>query len=238
MKYATFNVLADAYIGYGDYSHTTPELLHPGARQPHIVRQINNLGADIIGLQEADQSLVEVFEGDKRWQTFWLPKGRNKPDGCLTLVDKSVDITEYRPNSYDDDSGHVFQIIQIGMLAVANTHIKWARVDDVQHIGVSQTKQLLKALSSHELALILADCNDQPDGPVRTLVQEAGFVDVGGDIPTAIVNKELVALDLLATRGVEGHLISTDYDLASAPNTKCASDHIPVVADLDDSHLL
>lgn len=70
MRYATFNVLADAYIGYGDYSHADPELLAPGARLDYIVQQVNDLAVDVIGLQEADRNLLEAFEGDRRWQAF------------------------------------------------------------------------------------------------------------------------------------------------------------------------
>lgn len=233
MRYATFNVLADAYIGYGDYSHVNPELLNPGARLNRIVNQVNGLEADVIGIQEADRDLVEAFEGDERWQALWLPKERNKPDGCLTLVSGELAIDDYEAHKYNDESGHVFQITHVGKLAVANTHIKWAPADDLHHIGVSQTKQLLQSLANHERAVILADCNDRPGGSVQTLVQESGFTNLSGDRPTAIVNKELVAIDLLAIRGVQGRLVETDYNLRSIPNEACASDHIPVVADID-----
>ena len=50
--------------------------------------------------------------------------------------------------------------------------------------------------------------------------------------PTALVNGELVAIDLLAIRGLSSRFISTDYDLHSIPNETCASDHIPLVADI------
>lgn len=233
LRYATFNVLADAYIGYGDYSHADPELLAPGARLDYIVQQVNDLAVDVIGLQEADRNLLEAFEGDRRWQTLWLPKGHNKPDGCLTLVDKKIEIADYGSFTYDDESGHVFQVIQIGHLAVANTHIKWAPADDPRHIGVSQTRQLLGVLGKRQPAVILADCNDQPGGPVQTLVSEAGFRNLSADKPTANVNRKLVSLDLLSIRGVMGRSISLDYDLASIPNRICASDHIPVLADID-----
>lgn len=233
MRYATFNVLADAYTGYGDYSHVDPELLAPGARLGYIVQQVNGLEADVVGLQEADRNLVEAFENDERWRTLWSPKGRNKADGCLTLVNSEVEIVDYESHSYDDESGHVFQVTRIGELAVANTHIKWAPVDDYHHIGVSQTRQLLSILGDQQPAIILADCNDRPGGPVQTLVSEAGFTSLSADRPTAIVNQELVALDLLAIRGVNGCLVDIDYDLTSIPSRACASDHTPVVADID-----
>lgn len=232
MRYATFNVLADAYTSYGDYGHADPELMQPGARLHHLFHQINNLGADIIGLQEADKGLVEVFEGDTRWQSFWTPKGRNKPDGCLTLVKSGVEVTDHESHRYDDGSGHVFQLMHLGGVALANTHIKWAPEDDRYHVGVSQTQELLTALDPYEAAVILADCNGRPKGRVQTMVEQAGFVNLNGDRPTAIVNGELAALDLLAIRGLSGTLIPADYDLYSIPNKACASDHIPIVAEI------
>lgn len=232
MRLATFNVLADAYTSYGDYSHANPELMQPGARLDHLSHQINNLGADVVGLQEADKSLVEVFEDDNNWQSFWAPKGRNKPDGCLTLVKSTVEVADHESHLYDDGSGHVFQLTRVGGVAIANTHIKWAPEDDRHHIGVSQTQELLTALNNQQAAVILADCNGRPGGKVQTMVEKAGFTSLSGERPTAIVNGELVALDLLAIRGMRGALIPTDYDLHSIPNETCASDHIPLVAEV------
>ena len=232
MRLATFNVLADAYTSYGDYSHATPELMQPGARLEHLSHQINHLGVDVIGIQEADRSLVEVFEDDKNWQSFWTPKGRNKPDGCLTLVKSNLKVAEHESHLYDDESGHVFQLTRVGGIAIANTHIKWAPEDDRTHIGVSQTKELLAALNDQQSAAILADCNGRPGGRVQTIVGEAGFTSLSDERPTAIVNGEVVAIDLLAIKGLKGILVPTDYDLHAIPNELCASDHIPLVAEV------
>lgn len=233
MRLATFNVLADAYTSYGDYSHVTPELMQPGARLEHLSHQINQLGVDLIGLQEADRSLVEFFEDDKNWQSFWTPKGRNKPDGCLTLVKSNLEVADHESHLYNDESGHVFQLTRVGGIAIANTHIKWAPEDDHNHIGVSQTQELLSALKDHETATILADCNGRPGGRVQTMVEEAGFTSLSGERPTAIVNGELVAIDLLAIKGLKGMLVPTNYNLHAIPNEFCASDHIPLVAEVN-----
>jgi len=64
------------------------------------------------------------------------------------------------------------------------------------------------------------------------MVKQAGFTNLSGERPTAIVNGELVALDLLVIRGLRGTLIPANYDLHSIPNEMCASDHIPVVAEI------
>lgn len=234
MRYASFNVLADAYTSYGDYSHVDPKLMATGARLAHIVRQINALDAQVVGLQEADAVLVEAFEADVAWQSLWAQKGRNRPDGCLTLVRSDIAIDGYDAFEYEDGSGHVYQITQIGQLSVANTHIKWAPLGSNPHSGIVQTKQLLSALGDTQPAMILADCNDRPGGPVRQLVAEAGFTNVPGDRPTAIVNGSIVSLDLLAVRGVAGRDVTRDYAISAIPNEACASDHIPLVAEVDD----
>ena len=213
-------------------SHADPELMQPGARLEYLRDQINGLDADIVGLQEADKSLAEVFEGSSKRRSFWAPKGLNKPDGCRTLVKSNIEVAEHESHLYDDRSGYVFQLTRIGRLAIANTHIKWAPEDDPNHIGVSQTQELLSALNVYKAAVILADCNGRPGGRVQTMVEEAGFTSLSGERQTAIVNGELVAIDLLAIKGLKGMLVPNNYDLHAIPNEICASDHAPVIAEV------
>ena len=233
MRCASYNVLADAYTGYGAYSHVDPELMLPGARTKGIVELIDELDVDVIGLQEAEEPLVRALDETGMWQTFWTPKGRNKPDGCLTLVRPGIDVHGFVTHEYGDDSGHIMQILTLGRIAFANTHIKWAPADSPDHIGVGQTKELLDHLDHNQQAVIFADCNDRPGGPVRQLVEQAGFTNAHDDEPTAIVNQELVALDLLAVRGMTARCSTKRYNLANIPNKDCPSDHIPLVAELD-----
>lgn len=234
MRVATFNVLADAYTSYGDYSHVDPELMAPGARLGHVVRLVEELNIDVIGLQEVEAPLRDRFEHDSRWQSFWTPKTHSKPDGCLTLVKKNIEVSGFESHAYTDNSSHVMQVVYIGRTAFANTHIKWAPDDSVIHAGVIQTTELLARLGSlDDPAVIFADCNDRPGGPVRQLVREAGFVNVTDIEPTAIVNQQLVALDLLATRGLAAERVVYEFDIATIPNTRCASDHIPLVATIE-----
>ena len=230
MKYATFNVLADAYIPHGDYRHADSDLMRPGARRNDITQEINDLQADVIGIQEADSDLVKVFENDTSWQTFWAQKGLNKPDGALLLVKDGIEVSGYESHLYNDGTGHVFQVAQIGKVAIANTHIKWAPENDEHHAGVRQTRELIDFISDQEAAVILADSNGQPGGRVQTLVEQAGFTNINGERPTANINGKLLSLDLLAVRGLKGSLIPSDYDVASIPNKTCASDHTPIVA--------
>lgn len=231
MKVVSFNVLADAYTGYGDYSHVSSELLELGARNNAIVRLLRKLDADVFGLQEADETLVAELH-DTEWQSFWTRKGNNKTDGCLTLVKHGLAVNNFRSYEYGDGSGHVAQFIEIGKVVLANTHIKWAPPDSSNHIGVHQAKELLDNLN-YDSAVIFADCNDRPGGPVRQAIAEAGFLNLCGDSPTALVDQEPIALDLLAIRGIAGRNVTQNYDLRKIPNVDCPSDHIPVEAELD-----
>lgn len=79
MRCASFNVLADAYIGYGDYSHVDPELLVPRARLRGIVQLIHHLRADVIGLQEVEEPLVQALDETGNWQNFGRQKSVVKP---------------------------------------------------------------------------------------------------------------------------------------------------------------
>ena len=235
MRCATFNVLADAYIGYGDYSHVDPELLLPNARTNGIIQLINNIGADVIGLQEVERPLLQALDQTGNWQTFWSPKGRDKADGCLTLVRHGIEVGDFNTHHYSDKSGHVMQTLGIGQTVFANTHIKWAPLDSPVHAGVNQTAELLSRLGLKRPAVIFADCNDRPGGPVRRLVEKAGFVNASDDEPTAIVNQELISLDILAVRGIVATHIAKQYHPADIPNKECPSDHIPLVAVLEVS---
>lgn len=231
MRVATFNVLADAYTGYGDLSHVDPALLDQGARTDATVDLIDSLGVDLVALQEAELPLVQALSDKGSWQLLRQPKGLSKPDGCLTLVRKGIEVDGNESVAFSDRSGHVAQITHIGDVAFANSHIKWSPEDDPHHKGVYQMKELLGALGLRS-AVILADCNDRPGGPVRRQVEQAGFTDLGRDIPTAYVDHAQVAIDLLAVRGVSAKLIPTKLKPINIPDAQCPSDHIPLVAEL------
>jgi hypothetical protein len=233
MRAATFNVLADAYLGYGDYSHVDPTLLKEGARTRGIIHSIDSLDADIIGLQEAEAPLVSALAESGNWQTFWSPKELGKADGCLTLVKPGIEVNSFETHAYRDGSGHIMQILHIGRAAFANTHIKWAPADSLDHGGVGQITELLDKIDSDKNAVIFADTNDKPGGPIRRLVENAGFVDMFGDMPTAIVNGEAVALDILAVRGMVSRRIAKHYEVFNIPNVDLPSDHIPLVSELE-----
>ncbi len=230
LRCASFNVLAEAYLTYGDYRHVTPGLLLSGARIPHILKLIASLEADVICLQEVELSLLSALSMHGEWQQFWSQKKGGEPDGCLTLVRQTIAVKNFVTRPYSDGSNHIMQSVVIGGVVFANTHIKWARANEPRHSGIAQTKELLGWLDAKQPAAIFADCNDRPGGPVRGLIEEAGFVNTCDNEPTALIGRERAALDIIAVRGVHAEGIKTAYSVDNIPNRQCPSDHIPVMA--------
>lgn len=149
------------------------------------------------------------------------------------LVRPQLEVSNFSTHAYSDGSGHVLQILRIGRIAFANTHIKWASASTAEHVGIGQARELLDQLGPEQPAVLFADSNDSFGGPVRQLVERAGFTDISGDKPTALVDQKLVDLDVLAVRGVSGRLIPHSYDIHTIPSSECPSDHIPIVAEIE-----
>lgn len=230
MRIGTFNVLADAYLHYGDSLPSDPKLQKSGSRIEPLKEVINSLEADVLALQEVDGKLAESIKRGGVWQTFWQQKGKGKSDGCLTLVRPDITVDKYGAIEFGDDSGHVAQIIRLGNLALVNTHLKWSPPDDPEHKGLGQARELLEYLGDQP-AVILADCNDRPGGPVRQCFAGAGFHDLVEGRPTARVDGQTVPIDIIALRGVAGRLMPPSH-APTKPNRQMPSDHIPLLADI------
>jgi endonuclease/exonuclease/phosphatase (EEP) superfamily protein YafD len=236
LRCVTFNVLADAYLGYGDYSQVAPRLMVPGARLPHLLRCIANLDADVVAIQEAELPLVAALEKTGDWDVFWSQKhgnGRDKPDGCLLLTRLPLAATGFKTYGLGDESGHIAQSVRVRGVTLANTHIKWAPEGSPYHVGVQQMRQLLRQLHGVTHAVIFSDCNDVPRGPVRECARANGFsMLVPESVPTALVNGQLDSLDIIAARGVMGKYVATDLSPRGVPTEQCPSDHIPLVVNI------
>jgi endonuclease/exonuclease/phosphatase family metal-dependent hydrolase len=227
LRCATFNVLADAYLDHGNYDFVDPGLLMPRARLPYLLQTITGLDADLIGMQEVETWLLNALVATKEWQVFWTPKDGGKPDGCLMLVKRNVEVIDFKPISYGDGSNHVMQSMVIDGITFVNTHIKWG-----MEYRVGQANMLLAELGDGP-AVILADSNDRPGEPVHELIEKAGFSNVWGDEPTALIGSERAPIDLLAVRGVHANRIGTLWPLDGIPSMQYPSDHSPVMASVE-----
>lgn len=230
LRCASFNVLADAWLSCGEYEHVASDLLEAGARIPHLLRLIANLHADVIGLQEVELPLVTALEATGAWQLFWSQNKGGDPDGCLILVRRGITVTYFATHTYSAGSGHIVQWVTIEDTTFANTHIEYDRPDTPRHRGIAQTRELLMWLSAKQRTVIFTDCNDRPNGPVRALMKAAGFTNTCDNEPTALIDQERAALDLIAVRGVRATQIRTDFWPENIPSVSCPSDHVPVMA--------
>jgi mRNA deadenylase 3'-5' endonuclease subunit Ccr4 len=86
---ATYNILASAYITPQWYAGVPEHLLRHESWVPAVSRHVAALGADVLCLQEIEPdvfaSLAERLE-PLGYAGYYEQKGRNRPDGCTTLV--------------------------------------------------------------------------------------------------------------------------------------------------------
>lgn len=230
---ATWNVLARAHIHRGRYSSAALNVLHRDNRIEHLVQFIKELDVDITGLQEVEQGLLDALIATGYWQVFWSPRRQGRPDNCALLVRRDIFVKESNGVQFSDDSGHAWHYAVIGDVAIVNTHIKWAPEHEKDHAGLKQTQELLDRLSGRRVVL-LGDCNGRPGGLVRTALDSAGFVNVWGDTPTALIvhedSTERAPIDLIALRDVKGEPLGALQDVDDIPSHRCPSDHVPVTA--------
>lgn len=242
----SWNVLADEYMTAGRYPDSPAELRRSMARWPVVAQIVSNCPSQLIALQEAEISLVDEIRSalGPAWDVRWCPKGRGRVDGCITAIGEPWTILTERRVPFNDGSppsGHVAHVLTIEsgskMLQVANTHFRWSppRTRPDEHIGHRQLTQLLAALAERSgPAVIAADANDPLGGPVRSLLAEAGWTEAQGDLTTAQVGGEAMAIDIIAVRDLASTpgAHRTPRDGLPVPSWSCPSDHFPIDAEL------
>lgn len=175
---ASWNVLADAYVRPAWFPLTPPELLTAGARTAAVVQLAGELDVDVLALQEADTALAATLTRElDGYDVRWCPKTDAKPDGCLTAVRCPWQVVaESRIVFGSAIAGHVAHLLRLAHdgvgLTVANTHVRFDTAPAAEHLGVRQVSSLLDALPP--VAVVAADLNDLPGGPVRDALIEAG----------------------------------------------------------------
>src|SRR5262249_9512455 len=90
---ATYNVLATAYLGRGDYSAVPPEVLDPDRRAAALTRHIAGFDADLRCLQEVEADVLAARRAGlepRGYAGLYEPKARGKPDGSATFFRTSV----------------------------------------------------------------------------------------------------------------------------------------------------
>jgi len=245
LRVASWNVLADAYIQADWFPRSSSQMLAPGARIDAVLELAMTLDADVLAFQEADPALAHAAqERLTGYDVRWCPKGRGRADGCLSAVRGPWTITADTRHLYQDgfggpNSGHVAHILELrndagDTLSVANTHLRFAAPGTPAdtHVGVRQARQLVNILTGKNPAVIAADTNDSPDGPVRAALRAGGFHEATGLAPASIVaGTQIQALDIVTARGARCTALPSKILVQPPlPGPACPSDHVPVLA--------
>jgi mRNA deadenylase 3'-5' endonuclease subunit Ccr4 len=256
---ATWNVLATAYLGKGDYASVPAELLDPDQRVPAVVRHAAGLAADLLCLQEVES---DVFAGllttlePMGYAGHLELKGRNKPDGCatfyrttmFTLREQAVRL-EYRDREkgMQGHSGFVALLLAVEhagrLLGVANTHLRWDRPGTPRdrQIGHRQIKELLEECGSFDPPcagwLICGDFNCRPQSEVVATLRKAGFEFAHAGRPhirSAVANGRASLIDyLFHSTALQALAIDPPWvaDDTVLPSDQQPSDHLALVAE-------
>jgi CCR4-NOT transcription complex subunit 6 len=259
-KAATYNVLATAYLGKGDYSAVAPDLLEPERRVPALVRHVIGLGADLLCLQEVEADAFAALEealGPLGFAGCYEWKGRGKPDGCATFFRASVFALRHRARleyqdrekGPDSHSGHVALLLALEhesrLLGVANTHLRWdrPRTRKNDQVGHRQAVELLDACRHFEPPcagwIVCGDFNRRPESEVVATFRQAGFEHTHAGRPhvrSAVTNGRTSLIDYLfhteqlRSRPIDPPAVS-DATVLPAPDQP--SDHLALLAEFD-----
>lgn len=257
---ATYNVLATAYLGRGDYSAVPPGLLDPEQRVPAVVRHIVALDADILCLQEVE---IDVFDAlrtglEPLGYTGHIEfKGHGKPDGCATFFRtegfavREVVRLEYRDEEkgHGRHSGFVALLLSLEhegrLLGVANTHLRWDRpgTSRREQVGHRQAVELLDVCRGFvprcDGWITCGDFNRRPDSEVVETFLEAGYEFAHAGRPhlySAVTNRRASLIDYLfhtsklRARPIDPPLVSDGMTL---PSSDQPSDHLALSAEFD-----
>ena len=192
-RFATWNVLATAYIRREFYPGTPAAVLDARTRIPALVQRAIELEVDILCLQEVEREVFDQLNGALRplgYSGLLAMKGGRKPDGCATFYreDRCQLIQEHRllyaDGGDNPDSGHVAQVIAFRLsslrIDLVNTHLKWDPPETPRdrRWGYRQASLALSALgewAGNGIQLICGDFNVTDDSAVVRQFTSAGF---------------------------------------------------------------
>jgi len=252
--FATWNILATAYIRTEYYPATPPRFLYPEWRVPALVRRAEELQADILCLQEVERAVFDALQrrlAASGYAGSFQKKAGKKPDGCaLFFRTARFRLVEERQLIYEDggsgrNSGHIAQMLTLDVggleLEVVNTHLKWdpAGTPRDRQWGYRQISEAVAALSqrsAERVSIICGDFNVQWDSPVVALLRSVGFRAThqpGADIYSCNSSGEPKLIDFIFFRGpvdAEAFPLDVIHGDTPLPSEDHPSDHLPLVA--------
>lgn len=245
-SFATWNVLATAYIKPAWYPRTGPDVLDPRWRVPALVRHAVALDVDILCLQEVEADVFAALQhgfNPLGYSGALAMKANPRPDGCVTFfrADRFTLLHQQRL-AYTDGSGHIAQILRLSdadrELAIVNTHLKWDSrgTPRQRQWGYRQMLQALDALGPADGRIVCGDLNVTPDSDVVSALRAANFDYTHRLCPethTCNANAEPKLIDHIFWHGAldADPLPVPPMDAETPlPSADQPSDHVPLIA--------
>jgi mRNA deadenylase 3'-5' endonuclease subunit Ccr4 len=256
----TWNVLATAYLGRGDYYSVPPEVLDPDWRIPALVRHAADLDADVLCLQEVEADVFAALQTGLEPEGYACLcefKGRGKPDACATFFRTGTFALRQavRVEYHDDENGPgrhsgfiaLLAALKCGtrLLGVANTHLRWDRPGTAKErqVGYRQAAELIEACRRFappcDAWVVCGDFNRGPTSEVVATFRQAGFAFAHAGRPhvrSAVANHKASLIDYLfhteklAARPIDPLVVS---DRTLLPSKELPSDHLPLAAEFE-----
>jgi endonuclease/exonuclease/phosphatase family metal-dependent hydrolase len=242
MRVVSWNVLADAYVRREYYPHTPAVLLDPATRRQAVVRRVTALvGADVICLQEVDETLFALAVEALPACTARLLTRRKRDEGCALFVRRTLmPQPDFEEVVFSDRSGHVALVARGADVTVVCTHLKWEPegTPEEAHRGRAQLAEILDRWTSGP-RVVCGDFNAGPESVVLALARERGMSDAYISMPEAFTcnaNAQRKRIDFIlhsaeftAEPSVLGQIIADDTPL---PGDGEPSDHLAIEARL------
>ena len=240
LSVGTWNVLAEEYVRLGHYTEAAPSSLDGTTRRAKVVAWVLASGLDVLGLQEADEYLVEALEeelGGER--VLWYPKLGGSIGVATVLGD--VELVRSSGVVLQEGASQVAALVEVVKdnvhYRVGNVHLKYVAPvgPESERAGVIQMKAALRAMSSFGGApsILVGDTNARPGELVRESLVYAGYREYQGVGPSAVIDGVAESIDVVAGFGVQGRARRSEVEVVGIPNEAVPSDHVPLLVDFE-----
>jgi endonuclease/exonuclease/phosphatase family metal-dependent hydrolase len=213
-----------------------------------IAQVVESLNADIVGLQELDLNRVRsnrvnqaaLIASELGWSSYFYPafKRDDQEYGDAVIsrfaltVQRAGELPAKAPWYCRESRGAIWATVAtpLGSCHVINTHLGLGRIERLIQAKLLAGSDWLGMIPDEAL-IVMGDFNCRASSPPVRLLKSALRPESARVISPAAFpsGRPLLALDHIL---VNKHLRVTGIRAVSTPLTRCASDHLPVVADL------
>lgn len=199
LRIATYNMLFNRFDQNLEPENWWPE------RLPRIVELVNDMKADIIGVQELEKDqLNDLMPFMKSQYSFFFQGPDNKEQDGVFYRTRRLKLIHHK--SYNMSSG-ILTVVWLKdrktgtILAVANTHLAFSNIEN-RTAQAHFVRKKMKKIASKYPAVFMGDLNTFPNWPNES------FPALDGDYVNRVLSKYCFCKGLRdsMTRSVVGHL--------------------------------